>query len=103
MYQQLLQSSTATGAKPSSSVGGLSLTAEKVLKLLEEIRSLRRQLEESIGNNAALSDQLHSRIHKQHSPVRKTTWAQGKNMVIICHVALFSHRMIAKARLVSFF
>lgn len=55
-------------ARPHATVGGLSLTAEKVLKLLEEIRSLRHQLEQSIGHNAALSDQLHTRVHK-HSPV----------------------------------
>ena len=45
------------------SIGGGS--SDKVRQLLEEIRALRRQLEQSIRNNATLSDQLtHKTTHQ---------------------------------------
>ena len=47
------------------SIGGGS--SDKVRQLLEEIRALRRQLEQSIRNNATLSDQL---IHKTTHQVK---------------------------------
>ena len=72
LYQKLLEESTktegtSTGAKASSSAGTrphLSLSAEQILQLLEEVRSLRDQLHQSIRSNSALADQLRSRMEQ---------------------------------------
>ena len=58
---------TSAGAKASSSAGTgpqLSLSAEQILQLLEEVRSLRDQLHQSIRSNGALADQLRSRVEQ---------------------------------------
>ena len=72
LYQKLLEKSTktegtSTGAKASSSARTgphLSLSAEQILQLLEEVRSLRDQLHQSIRSNSALADQLRSRMEQ---------------------------------------
>ena len=60
LYQKLLDGSKPGGAK-------LSVDSEKMLELLEEIRKLREQLDQSIRNNSALSEQLQSRLEQTRS------------------------------------
>ena len=82
LYQNLLQDSVkeqsgtaAAGTQagggdlPGASPGkpGLSLTAEKVLQLLEEVRKLREQLDSSIRSNNLLAEQLRSRLAEQEA------------------------------------
>ena len=57
VYQQLLDEPNTgfTSGKPP--LGG-GESSDKVRQLLEEIKALRRQLEQSIRKNASLSDQL---------------------------------------------
>ena len=58
LYQKLLHESYQEGVSPSRGGEGLALTTEKVLQLLEDIRRLRRQLDQSIRKNSVLSDTL---------------------------------------------
>lgn len=71
LYQQLLNDST-TGITVSSGAGiSGSESSDKVRQLLEEIKALRRQLEQSINNNATLSKHLTHRlsVHEDDEPL----------------------------------
>ena len=71
LYQQLLNDST-TGIGVSSGAGiSGSESSDKVRQLLEEIKALRRQLEQSINNNATLSKHLTRRlsVHEDDEPL----------------------------------
>lgn len=65
LYQKLLEDAARGQSGKSAQAGegaGLSLTAEKILQLLEEIRQLREQLDQSIRTNSVLAAQLRSRL-----------------------------------------
>ena len=64
VYQQLLEEANGgITVEGDLSIGGGS--SDKVRQLLEEIRALRKQLEQSTRNNATLSDQLtHKTTHQ---------------------------------------
>ena len=64
----------ATGASPGKP--GLSLTAEKVLQLLEEVRKLREQLDGSIRSNNLLAEQLRSRLAEQEASHATTSTSE---------------------------
>ena len=58
LYQKLLHESYQVGRSPGQGGEGLGNTTEKVLQLLEDIRRLRRQLDQSIHKNSVLSETL---------------------------------------------
>ena len=69
LYQKLVEDRTGgTGAdKTGNGRPDISLSVEKVLQLLEEIRKLREQLDQSIHSNNALAEQLQSRLDQSQS------------------------------------
>ena len=71
LYQQLLNDSTTSiGVSSGAGISG-SESSDKVRQLLEEIKALRRQLEQSINNNATLSKHLTRRlsVHEDDEPL----------------------------------
>ena len=58
LYQKLLHESYQVSGSSGQGGEGLGNTTEKVLQLLEDIRRLRRQLDQSIRRNSALSETL---------------------------------------------
>ena len=94
LYHRLLdnamKNSTGLHSKP-----GLNLTDQKVLELLEEIRTLREQLEGSIRTNQAMRERLRTSLEQtasgsasyQHSPATASRGTQVSERASHLHLS----------------